>query len=224
MVVAAVLECAGYITRAVFISHASLGLYIATRVLVLVPPSALAIMNYKTLSQILLQSQRETGGYGWRKPAVLLRFFILGTVASSALQISGSSILAANAPKPSEQGRKLYLAGTIVLAVVLALFMLASVAVTVSGNVREAVGQAASKRVSGCLLTTTALLLVRAVDRVVEYAITYNGTRHIGEWSFYVFDFTPIVLAFIVYNVLFIGRSFPRASKKDVDMMIEMRS
>ncbi|KAJ1723859.1 hypothetical protein LPJ53_001816 [Coemansia erecta] len=224
LVVAAVLECAGFITRAICISHASLGLYIASRILLLVPPNALAIMNYKAVSQILVVGQRETGGRGWRRPGFLLRFFILGTVASSALQIAGSDILAANAPKPSDLGRRLYLAGTAVMVAVLALFISATVAVAVAGDVREAVGRAASKRVAGCLLATTALLQVRAVDRVIEYALTYNGTRHIGEWSFYVFDFSPMVLAFIVYNVLFIGRSFPRGSKKQVDRMVELRS
>lgn len=59
------------------------------------------------------------------------------------------------------------------------------------------------------LNTSCALILIRSIYRVVEFATGTNGYVTVHEWTFYVFDALPILPIFIIFVVMPPGNYVP---------------
>ncbi|KAJ2706645.1 hypothetical protein FB645_001395 [Coemansia sp. IMI 203386] len=75
---------------------------------------------------------------------------------------------------------------------------------------KDGIGKGSKKHILWTVHATTALIYIRSVYRLIEFIDGYGGKIYSAEWAFYVFDCVMILLAFVVYIVVFLGRYFPR--------------
>ncbi|KAJ1801505.1 hypothetical protein LPJ59_000225 [Coemansia sp. RSA 2399] len=209
----AISESIGYILRAVCTEHTSLGLFVCMTLLLLLPPNALALFNYKTIGEISRISYDPDRKF-WLKPRFITWFFFSSDVFSFLLQSSGAAMTATSSTKST--GKWICIIGLAVQLVFLAAFTFIAVVIhrsplyKVTKGPKDGDERVAKRRVMWVVLGTTVLLYVRSIYRLIEFIDGYGGKIYSAEWAFYVFDYVPIFSMFLIYIVFFIGYNFPR--------------
>ncbi|KAJ1828975.1 hypothetical protein LPJ56_000736 [Coemansia sp. RSA 2599] len=209
----AVAESLGYIFRSVCINHISLGLFICMNLCLLLPPNALALFNYKVLAEIARQSNVSESRF-YLRPRFIVWFFFASDVFSFLLQSTGASMTADDDMVAS--GRWICIGGLSIQLVFLTSFVVLVALImrdpryAVLEGDKDGAGKGSKMHVLWTVHATTALIYIRSIYRLVEFIDGYGGDIYSAEWAFYVFDSIMILLAFIVYIVVFLGRYFPR--------------
>ncbi|KAJ2004677.1 hypothetical protein GGI04_002116 [Coemansia thaxteri] len=209
----AVAESVGYILRIVCINHIRLGLYIAMILFLLLPPNALALYNYKVVGEVVRRSNVRARRF-WLKAKFITWFFFASDVFSFMLQSTGGSMMSHDSLQKT--GKWICIVGLAIQLVFLAVFVFVAIVVhrdpqyIVACGPRQVSEAVAKRRVMWTIHVTTALLYVRSVYRLIEFADGYGGSIYKAEWAFYVFDFGAILLMFVMYIVFFLGHNFPR--------------
>ncbi|KAJ1731750.1 hypothetical protein LPJ61_002381 [Coemansia biformis] len=209
-------ESIGYILRAVCIEHISLALFINMNLYLLLPPNALALFNYKSLGDVVRQSGVPARRF-WLRPRFITWFFFASDILSFLLQSAGASMTAQESTVTA--GRWICLVGLAIQLVFLALYLVTVAIVTrnplyVVGKHPGAMDSAkAKRRLMVIIISTTVLLYVRSIYRLIEFADGYGGKIYRAEWALYVFDTLAILAMFAVYIGLGVVRFFPRGSE-----------
>ncbi|KAJ2714344.1 hypothetical protein H4R19_001781 [Coemansia spiralis] len=180
----------------------------------LLPPNALALFNYKSLANVVRQSRIPPRRF-WLRPRFITWFFVASDILSFLLQSAGASLTAQKAAVVA--GRWICLVGLAVQLVFLALY-LAIVIIVARDQQYKLVhhpahmdAAAGKRRLMLIILSTTVLLYVRSVYRLIEFADGYGGKIYRAEWALYVFDTAAVLLMYAVYLGFVVVRFFPRS-------------
>ncbi|KAJ1936857.1 hypothetical protein FBU59_004924, partial [Linderina macrospora] len=211
----------GYIFRTVNVYKTNMLLYVLMTLFLLLPPNAMALLNYKTQAEIIRQSNVSTRRF-WLKPKFVTWFFFSSDVFSIMMQGAGGGMMTSY--KMRNSGKMIALIGLIVQLFFFACFFFISIHVMrnpkymVNQGRKDASPEAAKKKVMWVLVSTTIILYLRSIYRVAEFADGYAGKIYSCEWAFYVFDTILIFFAFLVYAYWFIGHNFTKdmASFRDL--------
>jgi hypothetical protein len=208
------LESVGYIFRIVSAKNSTLGSYIGMSLLLLLPPNALALVNYKSTGEMIRLSGVPPSRF-FLKPKFVTWFFFSSDVFAFLLQGSGGGLQAMGGEK-ANLGKTITLIGLIVQLFFFASFAFITMHVHRSPKYQySVVGQTNPKRnLSICLYITLILLYIRSIYRIAEYAGGFDGPIASTEWAFYVFDTLIIAIAFVVYYFMFIGNYLPKRNEE----------
>ncbi|CAO3620767.1 unnamed protein product [Mucor fragilis] len=211
-------ECIGYVFRLLSAKNTTLGTYIGMSLFLLLPPNALALVNYKATGEMIRLSGVPASRF-WLKPKFVTWFFFSSDIFSFLLQGSGGGLQAMSAEKAA-LGKTITLIGLIVQLFFFGSFAFITIHVHRSPKYQYTViGQTNPKRkLSICLYITLILLYVRSIYRIAEYAGGYDGVIATTEWAFYVFDTLIIAIAFVVYYVIFIGNYLPKRNEEELQV------
>ena len=182
----------GYVGRALSAGQTpdwTLGPYILQSLTLLLGPTLLAASIYMTLGRFIRFLQADQ--YSPIRTTWLTKVFVFGDVFSFLVQGGGGGILA-NA-KTSDKltlGENIILVGLVLQIVFFGIFMIVTLIVH-----RRIAGFAHARHGSGLaffyvLYAASALILVRSIFRVAEYATGYSGPLQSSEAYIYVFDAT----------------------------------
>ncbi|KAJ1958152.1 hypothetical protein GGI12_004811 [Dipsacomyces acuminosporus] len=212
----ALAESIGYVLRAVTIEHASLGLYIAMMLFLLLPPNAFALFEYKTLGEIVRRSDVRERRPFWLRPKFVTWFYFSSDVFSFMLQSVGGSMMSQR--KTADTGKKIALGGLAIQLAFLSVFLYTVIVVlrdplyTVSKGPKDVTKDGAKKKLLYNVIATTLLIFIRSIYRLVEFADGYGGKIYSAEWAFYVFDTIIILAAFVLNIFYFAGHHFSEAN------------
>ncbi|KAF9552161.1 RTA1-domain-containing protein [Agrocybe pediades] len=201
-------ELVGYAARAVSASQEpgfwTLLPYILQSVFLLVAPALFAASIYMILGRIILLTDGEKKAIIRR--SWLTKLFVSGDVLSFLMQSTGGALMATASSDPSKQklGENVIIGGLFVQLIVFGLF------IVVAGifHLRLARSPTAASRQPHVrwrtyltvLYTTSFLILIRSLFRVIEYLQGYNGFLLTTEAFLYVFDATLMFLTMAVMN------------------------
>ncbi|KAI8086796.1 RTA1 like protein-domain-containing protein [Halteromyces radiatus] len=224
----ALAEAIGYGFRTACMYDTTLLKYVMMNLFLLLPPNALALINYKALGKVIeIQMEQKTKASSnigltdnnnntsepfWLRPKIVTWFFFSSDVFSFLVQGNGGGLLAIDGMQ--NIGMIIALFGLAIQLVFFGCFTM--IAIYVHRQPRfdyQLVNKNhAKKKVMLCLFITIALLYIRSIYRVAEFAMGYDGPIATAEWAFYTFDTTVITMCFITYFILFIGDYFPNGN------------
>ncbi|KAI8374986.1 RTA1 like protein-domain-containing protein [Choanephora cucurbitarum] len=209
----ALAECIGYAVRVATTSSITLGTYVAMTFFLLLSPNALALVNYKTVGEMVRLSNVQ-GQRFFLKPKFVTWFFFWSDFLAFFLQASGGGLQAGKSPKMYDLGQAIALVGLGAQLIFFASFAAITYHVHKSPKYNYHVDGVHNAKQKLCyiLYVTIALLYVRSIYRVAEYAGGRGGAVASAEWAFYVFDGLAIALSFVVYLFFFIGTYLPKYS------------
>lgn len=216
------MEAIGYAVRIICHNYTDLGRYIGMTLFLLLAPNALALVNYKAVGEIIRLSKVESKRF-YLKTKFVTWFFFSSDIFSFVLQGAGGGL------QSTTEFNNIGIAVTLV-GLSLQLFFFACFAVItiyVHRNPRYSYhveGRPNAKRsLILCLYVTMALLYIRSIYRVAEYATGYGGPVARLEWAFYVFDALVIAISFLVYCVFFIGNYLPKHDAEEVNVVDDVQ-
>ncbi|THV52979.1 hypothetical protein BGAL_0063g00370 [Botrytis galanthina] len=195
-------EFIGYIGRVMAVnSTGTLMPYIIQSFFTLVAPAFLAASIYMTLGRIMRYVHGEHHSLiriNW-----LTKIFVIADVLSFFVQ-GGSSGLMFNTSTAS-LGEKVVLAGLFIQIIAFAFFLFTAL-VFERRMRREPTPESFVVEANWihhlhCLYVISALILVRSVFRVVEYAAGQKGYPLMHEWTLYTFDTVPMWIVTVIFFI-----------------------
>lgn len=199
----ALAEALGYLFRVISANSYTLGNFLATLLLILLPPIFLLIVNYTTLARLM---RSVNASFGCLTPNNITRTFLTLDILCFVLQVLASPLLLSNDPAQIKSGQNVILAGLVLqLALFLWFFALTwkVAALPAFDSPHTPIGD---KLALNVCLTTVALLLLRNAYKVYEYA---EGTAQRdarattvitkSEVTFYILEFLPVFIAHLIF-------------------------
>ncbi|KAJ4357675.1 uncharacterized protein N0V89_002251 [Didymosphaeria variabile] len=161
--------------------------YIVQSVFLLVPPSLFAASIYMTLGRVMrglgpAAEQLSIIRIGW-----LTKTFVIGDAFAFLVQSSGAGYMAAGSG--TKTGEIIVIFGLIIQIAFFGLFVVS--AITFHKRYLARLSAHAGfewENIMTMLYVTSALILIRSVFRIIEYAGGSNGYLLAHEWPLYVFD------------------------------------
>ncbi|MCJ1436926.1 hypothetical protein MMC27_006309 [Xylographa pallens] len=208
MVVGGFFEWIGYVGRAISATQSpnwALGPFLDQTLLLLVAPGLFAASIYMQLGRIIL----ATGGekYSLIRRTWLTKVFVTGDVLSFTIQAAGGGMIAGGTDTSVNNGQKIIVIG---LAVQIAFFgFFTVVAFVFNQRLRRAFNNTAMVAGDMCqkhlnaLYTSSILIMVRSILRVLEYAKVDDAYIMQYEWFVYVFDSTLMLGVMVVFLVVY---------------------
>ena len=195
-----VVEFAGYCARAS--AHSKTGRimpFAVQNVFILLGPAFFAASIYMCLSRIIRSIQADH--LSVIKPRKLTKIFVTGDVLSILVQGGASGLMVTGTH--AKLGEGIVIAGLLIQVIMFALFAVTGVifrnrirqrptpeSYTVDVPWRESLRM---------LFIVSALIMVRSVFRVVEYAMGNDGYLLRHEWTMYIFDSVPMFAVTVLY-------------------------
>ncbi|KAJ2797552.1 hypothetical protein H4R20_005141 [Coemansia guatemalensis] len=218
--ITALSEAVGYGFRVVCIYWTTLGTFTAMTLFLLLPPNALALTNYKTLGEVVRRSKDTIPSHQipkvfLLKPRFITWFFFTSDVFSFLLQGAGVGI--STQEDKRDLAKHTVLAGLYVQLFFFAVFLGIAAYIffdrrfVVTCGPKDANERQAKRRLFSVIIVTTAMLYLRSVYRVAEFAGGYGSKIYGTEWLFYLCDTVPVLLSFALYMWSFIGHHFKRS-------------
>ncbi|KAI2469448.1 RTA1 like protein-domain-containing protein [Annulohypoxylon bovei var. microspora] len=228
-------EAVGFIGRAVASDVTDQLLpYIIQSVFLLVPPSLFAASIYMTLGRIMRGLGSRGEDFSIIRVRWLTTIFVVGDVFSFLVQSGGAGFMAAG--DDPTIGEIIVVAGLVIQIVFFALFVAAAVIFHIrcrqysmtAGNIGSSsyLQLSGEQRTSGSFLAapfnwlqmmwmlyaSSALILVRSVFRIIEYAMGTDAYPLNHEWTLYVFDGSLMVITMVIIY-LWYPSQVPRVGK-----------
>ena len=189
----------------------SLTTIILTVLLLLVPPIALAVVNYELLGRLMKASGAHVGCL---RSASITRTFLALDILCFFVQCSSAQLLLSNDPVKIKEGSNIILGGLCLQFFVFSMFVVTALLVMRHPRLRNAPPNV-QFALTLCLVTIL-LLLLRNGFRLYEYAQSYvhaddRLTKLVlnQEWEFYVFEFTPVYLVHLIFCIWNFGWILP---------------
>ncbi|KAF4179333.1 hypothetical protein CNMCM8694_008129 [Aspergillus lentulus] len=204
--VGGILETIGYVGRILSSTQTpnwTKGPYIIQSALILIAPAFLAASIYMTLGRIIemLHMQR----YSIIPLRFLTKVFVAGDVLSFMMQASGAGIMVKDSSDP-KTGEHIIVGGLWVQIIFFGLFIITAIIFELRISTNAISKSTAMSRVlrghMNALYSTSALILVRSVVRVIEYMTGYDSYLMRHEVFIYVFDATLIFLAMVIPHLV----------------------
>lgn len=223
----ALAEALGYGFRTACVYDSTLGNYVGMTLLLLVSPNALALVNYKTLGNVIaakpppsdMTENHDSPDPFWLRPKFVTWFFFSSDIFAFLLQGGGGGLQSSISTR--NIGSTITLVGLSIQLFFFASFTCIAIYVHRSPRFDYQLLSSSSatvttpkRKVMICLFSTIVLLYIRSIYRVAEYAMGYDGPIATAEWAFYVFDSAIILACFIIYYLWFIGDYLPNSNSK----------
>lgn len=194
---------AGYITRVIMLSRPSLNGLIAQQALLIIPPVLLAIVEYITVSRLIELAAKKNGSNTRSCFAKSVSWCFTGSdIFCLLLQATGGGMYAN--PDTMNMARALLLAGLGAQIGFFAIFCCIVLYVKRSDRFGYANNQH-FKPVFICLYATIALMYIRNIFCVIEFALGYDSYLATHELFLYIFDFAPIYACFLCFTFMHYG-------------------
>jgi hypothetical protein len=215
-------ETVGYVGRA--LGHHdkwSLNYFLIQSILLLVAPALFAASIYMVLGRIILRVHGTQ--FSLIRPSRLTKIFVLGDVFAFLVQSSGAGLM--SSAGKLKAGQNIVLGGLIIQIAWFAFF------VVVAGIFQKrAAAHAASNRDHPlsklpwqkhlmALYASSALILVRSVVRVVEYAMGNSGYIMRHEAFVYVFDALLMWSVMVIFLVIFPTQLLGQGKKDEMEKL-----
>ncbi|WQF89968.1 Putative RTA-like protein [Colletotrichum destructivum] len=202
-----ILETVGYGARAINASKTpdwTLVAFIIETLFVLLAPALLAASIYMVLGRII--SLLGAGDLAWVSPKWLTKLFVAGDVISFITQLAGGGILAsADDKKTNDLGKYVILVGLAIQIIFFGFFFVVTIAFhrRFSQSPRSISTDPTFpwRFYIVILYAVSALILVRSVFRVVEYAMGKDGELMSKELYIYIFDALLIFICVAIFNI-----------------------
>lgn len=185
----------------------SIGGFVMQAILILVAPALYAASIYMILARIIRAVQAEAISpipVKW-----LTKIFVTGDIVAFTLQAGGGGIQSAGSLDMYELGEKIIIAGLFTQIVIFSIFIFTSL--TVHYRVRKAPTRAATEGIIPwqrhlyALYTTSFLILVRSIFRVIEYLQGNGGYLISHEIFLYIFDAVLMAATMLIFAIWYIG-------------------
>ncbi|KAI1097465.1 RTA1-domain-containing protein [Jackrogersella minutella] len=201
-VVGGLMEIIGYCARAAAHSQTDkLVPYLIQSLMILLPPILFAASIYMVLGRIIRAIHGEQ--YSLIRVNLLTKIFVLGDIVSFFVQGGGAGIMSNGSNV--KMGENIIVAGLVIQIVMFALFVATAVLFQtryqknkVSASSFDAVGWKASMNM---LYGVSALIMIRSIFRVIEFALGDSGYFLQNEWTTYVFDSVPMLTVMTIFLV-----------------------
>ncbi|CAG8886513.1 unnamed protein product [Penicillium nalgiovense] len=203
---ASVLEVIGYIGRAAAHNATdSVIVYAIQNVFLLLGPTLFAATVYMTLGRIIRSVHAEKHSLvriNW-----LTKTFVMGDVVSFVVQGSASGLMATG--DKAKLGSNIVVASLLIQVIMFGLFIVTSAVFEVRMR-RSPPTEAFDQRINWIsrvhtLYAVSALILIRSIFRVVEYAAGNDGYPLTHEWMLYVFDSVLMIICMIIWGIWYPG-------------------
>ncbi len=192
----------GYVGRAIGHSKTGdIGPFIFQSILILVAPALFAATIYMTLGRLI----RATNGakYSIVRVTWMTKIFVVGDVLSFFMQGAGGGIMASGDPDQLKLGERVILGALFLQILVFGLFVLASIIFHYRMRKQPTLQSLDSdlkwEKMLYVLYTVSAIIMIRNIFRVAEYAGGRDGALLRVEWPIYVFDALLMALTMIVF-------------------------
>ncbi|KAL9564993.1 hypothetical protein ACKAV7_010851 [Fusarium commune] len=201
------LETIGYGARSINASKTpnwTLVVYIIETLFILLAPALLAASIYMVLGRIV--RLLDAGHLSWVPPRWLTKLFVMGDILSFVTQLAGGGILAsADDKKMNDVGKNVILVGLAIQIIFFGFFFIVIIAFHQRMQ-REPTPMSTDADIPWrsyifVLYTVSALILVRSVFRVVEYAMGKDGVLMSNEVYIYIFDALLIFICVALFNI-----------------------
>lgn len=168
----------------------ALGPYVMQSTLLLIAPAFFAASIYMELGRIIMMVKGEQ--FAIIRVSWMTKIFVAGDVLSFLMQASGAGIMVSGSNASSSTGQNVIIGGLIVQIVFFGFFVISAVIFS-----RRLAGNSGAAAVASeypwqkhmwALHSASALILIRSVVRVVEYAQGESGYLMEHEVFIYVFD------------------------------------
>ncbi|KAJ5360704.1 hypothetical protein N7517_009895 [Penicillium concentricum] len=199
-------EVIGYIGRAAAHNRTdSVIVYAIQNVFLLLGPTLFAASIYMTLGRIIRSVHAEEHSLvriNW-----LTKIFVMGDVVSFLVQGSASGLMATG--NNAKLGSNIVVAGLVIQVIMFGLFIVTSIVFEVrmrrsppTATFDEQINWMSRVRT---LYAVSALILIRSIFRVVEYAAGNDGYPLTHEWMLYVFDSVLMIISMVIWGIWYPG-------------------
>lgn len=219
-------ECIGYAGRAW--SHSdpqNLSPFIMQSILILVAPALFAASIYMVLGRIIRLLHAEN--ISIIKPTWLTKIFVAGDIFSFLVQSGGAGLMAQKTLSAYNMGSNIVIGGLVIQIVIFGFFIV--VALVFNLRLKKSPTPAACdpglqwQKHLHVLYLTSAIILIRNIIRVIDYAQGNNGFIVSHEIMLYIFDaffiFLVVLILFLIHPSKLLGaqRSFNPIVSRDHD-------
>ncbi|KAJ5343181.1 RTA-like protein [Penicillium brevicompactum] len=212
-------EVVGYIGRiAAYNSTDSVIVYAIQNVFLLLGPTLFAASVYMALGRIIRSVHAEKHSLiriNW-----LTKTFVAGDVVSFLVQGSASGLMATG--NNATMGTNIVIAGLAIQVIMFGLFIITSIVFEVRMR-RSPTAESFDEQINWMsrlrtLYAVSALILIRSIFRVVEYAAGSDGYPLTHEWMLYVFDSVLMFASMLIWGIWHPG-TLQRNIKSERDMV-----
>ncbi|KAI9783330.1 MAG: hypothetical protein M1835_003825 [Candelina submexicana] len=201
-------EWIGYIGRAVSSQQSpdyALAPYIVQSILLLVAPALFAASIYMELGRIIRLTDGEV--HSLVRTKWLTTIFVSGDVFSFLMQSSGAGIMARGTNDSMKTGEKIIIGGLLLQCIFFGFFVIVAIlfhrkASLVPTERMKNTNFIPWQKHLLALYISSALILVRSIFRVIEYAQGNKGYLLKHEWFLYVFDSCLMFGVLLVFNIV----------------------
>ncbi|KJR84043.1 RTA1 domain protein [Sporothrix schenckii 1099-18] len=213
------LEVVGYAVRSAAYSRTNLlPPYIVQSLCLLLPPACFAASVYMVLKRTILTV--NGAHYSIIPVKWLTRLFVTGDIVTFWVQGGGGGLMASDSL--ASTGEKIVVGGLVLQVLLFGLFCATAVVfhrrfkTQAVGAVRSSSSGAGAdvrwERILWMLYGVSALIMVRSIFRVVEFAMGQDGYPLSHEWTLYVFDTVPMFVVMVVFYIWYPGSLDPHPS------------
>jgi hypothetical protein len=173
--------------------------YAVQNVFILLGPALFAASIYMCLSRIARGIRAEH--HSLIQPRKLTRTFVIGDVLSFLVQGGAAGLMVTG--DHAKLGEGIVIAGLLIQVIMFGLFAVTAVIfnrrVGQSPTAESSSSSFPWKKSMRMLYIVSALIMVRSLFRVVEYAMGSDGYPLMHEWTLYIFDSVLMFIVMVVY-------------------------
>jgi hypothetical protein len=201
----------------------SIGGFVMQAILILVAPALFAASIYMILARLV----RALGAEHLSLIPIkwVTKIFVTGDVFAFGLQAGGGGIQSAGTLQMYEMGEKIIIAGLFVQIAIFGFFVVTALLFHTRMIKTYGAGQlqrnVAWQRHLYVLYTTSALILIRSIFRVVEYLQGNDGYLISHEVFIYTMDALLMAIVMAIFAALYIGDLQPKKSSEGVSRSSE---
>jgi hypothetical protein len=201
----------------------SIGGFVMQAILILVAPALFAASIYMILGRLIRTLQADH--LSLLPVKWITRIFVIGDVISFSLQAGGGGIQSAGTPEMYDIGEKIIIVGLFIQIVVFGFFVVTSALfhtrIVRNPTTIAAAGIVPWRRHLAVLYSSSALILVRSVFRVVEYLQGNAGYLISHEVFLYCFDavlMAAVMAIFLIWYVNGLGTVRGQKSRDSIPL------
>ncbi|PVI04051.1 RTA1-domain-containing protein [Periconia macrospinosa] len=203
--VGAIMMSLGYAARVVSAkSPADMGPYIVQSLFIILPPSLYAASIYMIYGRLVLFVNASHASLV--KPAYVTKIFVTGDVLAFFLQAGGGGMMAVAGL--GDVGQKIMLMGLAIQLLFFGFFLIISVVFfnrlrgSSAGLVAPQYGKHAWPALLKLMLCAAAVIILRCVFRMIEFAQGHNGYFASREVYVYLFDTMPMFCVQFMFHFI----------------------
>lgn len=202
----------------------SIGGFVIQAILILIAPALYAASIYMILARLIRSIRAEALSFipvRW-----MTRIFVTGDVISFTLQAGGGGIQSAGTLELFHLGEKIIVAGLICQILIFGFFVVTALLfhrrVLKTPTAEANCNKVPWRRYLYVLYTTSFIILVRSIFRVVEYLQGNGGYLISHEIFLYCFDAVLMAAVMAIFLVWYVDRLEPNKAAEELDSVEDM--